>query len=211
MKNIETLFLISMLVISFLFSCKNEKKDTVQTVFFTQDSLYKITFDKPLELDTFYSWRKAGCYGCDDYQRNCFSKKTFPLEMQSGMLFNDYADSTYRLIIEHIDHFKCKSYYDFELSPRIRKNLLDNLKRFNFDVDTLFIENIKSNNFNNRIKAYKTKENESDSNWRYFVQALTVIDSNVIAFTADCKSKNCDGFIKRFEKTMKSIKIEKYK
>lgn len=55
MKNTTTLFLISMIPISFLFSCKNEKNYTVETVFFTQDSIYKITFDKPLELDTFYS------------------------------------------------------------------------------------------------------------------------------------------------------------
>ena len=154
MKSKTILFLISILVITFLFSCKNEKKDTVETVFFTQDSVYKITFDKPLELDTFYSWDKGGCYDCDDENKNCFSKSKFPIEKISGMVFNDYADSTYRLIIEHIDHFKCKSTYNFELSPRIRKNLLVNLKRLNFDADTLFIENIKSNNNETRIEAY---------------------------------------------------------
>jgi hypothetical protein len=210
-KHKTIIFLISILAITYLFGCKNEQKDTVETVFFTQDSLYKITFDKPLELDTFYAWDKGGCYDCDDLKKYCFSKSKFPIEKISGMVFNDYADSTYRLIIEHIDHFKCKSTYNFELSPRIRKNLLINLKRLNFDADTLFIENIKSDNNETRIEAYKTKDHESDSNWRYFVHAISEIDSNLIVFTADCKSKNCDGFINRFEKTMKSIKIDRFK
>lgn len=211
MKATVTYFLIIMLVMFYLDSCKNEQKNTIETVFFTQDSLYKITFDKPLELDTFYSWYKGGCYGCDDENKYCFSKSKFPIEKISGMVFNDYADSTYRLIIEHIDHFKCKSTYNFELSPRIRKNHLTDLKNRYAEADTLFIENIKLNNTETRIDAYKIKETESDSNWRYYVHAISEIDSNIIDFTADCKSKNCDGFIERFEKTMKSIKIERYK
>ncbi len=211
MKATVTYFLILMLVMFYLVSCKNEQKNTIETVFFTQDSLYKITFAKPLELDTFYSWDKGGCYGCDDKNKNCFSKSKFPIEKISGMVSNDYADSTYRLIIEHIDHFKCKSTYNFELSPRIRKNHLTDLKNRYAEADTLFIENIKLNNTETRIEAYKTKDHESDSNWRYFVHAISEIDSNLIVFTADCKSKNCDGFINRFEKTIKSIKIERFK
>ncbi|MFA9214566.1 MAG: hypothetical protein ACEQSR_12075 [Candidatus Methylacidiphilales bacterium] len=194
-----------------LIGCKNEQKDTIETVFFTQDSLYKITFDKPLELDTFYAWRKEGCYGCDDSRKYCFSKSKFPVEMQSGLLFNNFADSIYRLITEHIDHFKCKSTYNFELSLRIRKNLLTNLKAASFDADTLFIDNVRSNLNVTNIYGYKTKTYESDSNWRYAVHAITEIDSNLISFAADCRSKNCDGFIDRFEKTIKSIKIERYK
>jgi hypothetical protein len=211
MKATVTNYFISIFVIFCLHSCKNEQKDTIQTVFFTQDSLYKITFDKPLELDTFYSWDKGGCYGCDDLKKYCFSKSKFPVEKISGMVFNDYADSTYRLIIHHIDHFKCKSTYNFELSPRIRKNHLTDLKNRYAEADTLFIENIKLNNIETRMEAYKTKDHKSDSDWRYSVHAISEIDSNLISFTADCRSKNCDGFIDRFEKTIKSIKIERYK
>jgi len=211
MKTTVTHFLILMLVMFYLVSCKNEQKDTIETVFFTQDSLYKITFDKPLELDTFYSWDKGGCYGCDDSRKYCFSKSKFPVEMQSGLFFNNFADSTYRLIIEHIDHFKCKSTYNFELSPRIRKNRLTDLKNRYAEADTLFIENIKLNNTETRIEAYKIKTSKSALVCNYTVSAWSVIDSNFIQITADCRSKNCDGFISRFEKTIKSIKIERYK
>lgn len=212
MKSKTILFLMSILAITFLFSCKNEKKDTVETVFFTQDSLYKITFEKPLELDTFYSWRKEGCYGCDDYQRICFSKSTFPVEMQSGMLFDNYADSTYRIIIQHIDHYyKCESSKDLKLSPIIRKEFISQLKATNESADTLFLKEINISNFHTRVNAFKTKRTKSDVEWRYFIDATSIIDSNLFSFTADCRSKNCDGFINRFEKTIKSIKIERYK
>lgn len=211
MKAIVSHFLISILVITCLFGCKNEQEDTIETVFFTQDSLYKITFDKPLELDTFYAWRKEGCYGCDNIRKYCFSKPKFPLEMQSGLLFNNFVDSTYRLTIQHIDHFKCKSNYDFKLSPRIRKNRLTDLKNRYAEADTLFIENIKLNNTETRIEAYKIKKSKSMPDWSYNIKAWSVIDSNFIQITADCRFQNCDGFIDRFEKTIKSIKIERYK
>jgi hypothetical protein len=75
MKAIVKYFLILMFVMFYLVSCKNEQKNTIETVFFTQDSLYKITFDKPLELDTFYAWEDMDDNAGSDGFKYRFSKK----------------------------------------------------------------------------------------------------------------------------------------
>jgi hypothetical protein len=204
-------FLIFFCIVLQQYGCKNKVENSIKTSIYLQDSIYKITFDKPLELDTFYSWRDEGCHGCDDYNKICFSKSVFPIEMKSGMLFKNFADSSYRFIIEHNYHFKCKSSYSFELSKRIRKNRLIYLKQTFAEADTLFMKNIKLNNYDIRVEAYKARKIKSFSEWNYFITANSVIDSNFISFTADCQSKNCDGFIERFEKVINSLEIERVK
>jgi len=47
-------------------ACTNELENSNKIYFYTQDSLYKISFDKPIELDTFYSWLDYDDNACSD-------------------------------------------------------------------------------------------------------------------------------------------------
>src|SRR6478609_521126 len=97
-------WLISISLILF-FACTNHSKEVVEYTFYTQDSLYKITFDKPLELDTFYSWMDEDDNACSDEHKYRFSKKNFPIEMETGFFQLTYADSTYRLTLKHVEKY----------------------------------------------------------------------------------------------------------
>ncbi len=214
MKNTTTLFLISMIPISFLFSCKNEKNYTVETVFFTQDSIYKITFDKPLELDTFYCWKDEDDNSGSDEFKYRFSKKNFPAQRETGFIWDSFADSTYRFTISHNNNFNHKSTLDYNNDSviiQLKNRIVDKTKTCRELIDSLNVKKISINNQIYAIYNCKIKENYKNGYWTYYCVAYTVIDTNFIAFTADCRSKNCDGFIERFEKTIKSIKIERYK
>jgi len=213
MKNKTLLFLISILVITFLFSCKNEKKDTIETVFFTQDSLYKITLDKPLKLDTFYCWKDEDDNSGSDEFKYRFSKKNFPAQRESGFIWDSFADSTYRFTVSHNNDFYHKSFLDFNNDSNIvqlRNRIVYKSFEDRIMIDSLNVKKIIVNNQTYATYNCKKFENYKNGYWTYYFVAYTVVDRNFIAFTADCRSKNCDGFINRFEKTMKSIKIERY-
>lgn len=214
MKAIGSYFLISMFVIFYLGSCKNEQKDTVETVFFTQDSLYKITFDKPLELDTFYAWEDIDDNAGSDEFKYRFSKKNFPAQRETGFIWHSFADSTYRFTISHNNNFNHKSTLDYNNDSviiQLKNRIVDKTKTYRELIDSLSVKKISINNQFYAIYNCKINENYKNGYWTYYCVAYTVVDSNFIAFTADCRSKNCDGFIDRFEKTIKSIKIERYK
>src|SRR6187431_1170965 len=92
-----------------LLSCNETRNNTAETTFFTQDSLYKITFTKPIELDTFYSWMDYDDNACSDEHKYRFSKKDFPAQRETGFFWTSFADSTYRLTFKHVEKFACKS------------------------------------------------------------------------------------------------------
>ena len=214
MKNKTILFLISIVVISFEFSCKNEKIYTVETVFFTQDSLYKITFDKPLELDTFYSWEDIDDNAGSNEFKYRFSKKNFPAQRETGFIWDSFADSTYRFTISHNNNFNHKSFRDYNNDSNIvqlRNRIVYKTFEDRIMIDSLNVKKIIVNKQTYAIYNCKKFENYKNGYWTYYFVAYTVVDRNFIAFTADCRSKNCDGFIDQFEKTIKSIKIERYK
>jgi hypothetical protein len=214
MKAIVSYFLISMFVMCYLVSCKNEQKDTIETVFFTQDSLYKITFDKPLEFDTFYAWEDIDDNSASHEYKYRFSKKSYPSQQETGFLWTSFADSTYRFTIMHNRNFYWKTLRDFNNDSSIvqLKNRLEYRTLIGeITIDSLEVKKIVINNQAYAISKYKQNENYKNGYWTYYLFAYTVVDSNFISFTADCRSQNCNGFIDRFEKTIKSIKIERFK
>ena len=214
MKATLTHFFISMLVIFNLVSCKNEQNDTIETVFFTQDSLYKITFDKPIELDTFYAWKDIDDNAGSDEFKYRFSKKNFPAQRETGFIWDSFADSTYRFTVSHNNNFNHKSFRDYNNDSNIvqlRNRIVYKAFEDRIMIDSLNVKKITVNKQTYAIYNCKKLENYKNGYWTYYCVAFTVVDINFIAFTADCRSLNCDGFIDRFEKTIKSIKIERYK
>jgi len=192
-------------------ACTNELENSNKIYFYTQDSLYKISFDKPIELDTFYSWLDDD-NACSDEHKYRFSKKNFPPQKETGFFWTSYADSTYRITVKHVEKFNCKLNMDYEkiVTPEEYKQRL--LKKAEYDhkpIKITYIKEIKIDNKQFLLSAYRVDEKYKNGYWTDYIKASTIVDSNMIVFTADCRANNCKEFIGRMEKTLKTIKIEK--
>lgn len=213
-------FLILVFITSIFQSCDNQLENSVSTTFYTQDSLYEITFDKPLELDTFYTWKDEDDNACSDERKYRFSKIGFPVQRETGFVWTSFADSTYRITLKHVEGFNCQSHFDYGKKIDAKEYLIQIVKKSKVDnprvnIDTFFSKNTNINGQEFMLFSYKIKEDyhlTSDYTNGYltnYLKAITVKDGNSLVFTADCRTKNCNGFIKRMEESFNSIVIKK--
>ena len=204
---------IYFIVLSVLISCTSPVEHSVKTVFYTQDSLYKITFDKPLELDTFYSWKDSDDNVCSDEHKYRFSKKSFPVQKETGFFWTSHADSTYRITLKHVESYACKSDLSADslvVSPdAYKRNLLIRAKNDNIPTQVLFSKKTDIHNHIYVLCAYRSTEPYKNGYDTYYLKAYIPVDSNVMVITADCRTYNCDGFINRMEKSFQTIEIER--
>ncbi len=195
-----------------LIACTNKPENTTEYVFYTQDSLYKITFDKPAELDTFYTWKDEDDNVCSDEHKYRFSRSNFPPQKETGFFWTSFADSTYRITLKHVEGYVCKSEMNFEKMipaaeyPKILATRAESMKQ---KLDFLYLKEEKINGITFRLCAYRLNENYKNGYWTHYIKGTTIIDSNIIVFEADCRAKNCDNFIDRMEKTISTVKIKK--
>lgn len=203
-------------------SCDNRLHNFETTTFYTQDSLYKITFDKPVELDTFYTWKDEDDNACSDEHKYRFSKKGFPIQRETGFFWSSFVDSTYRITLKHVEEFGCKSEMDNEKIIESENYLKLIYKEFKTDnpmvnIDTIFQKELIIEGQNITLYSYRLKEdyyithNYSNGYWTDYLKALIKIDDNILVFTADCRTKNNSDFIKRMEKSFNTIKIVRTK
>ncbi|MEY5047000.1 MAG: hypothetical protein RLZZ175_359 [Bacteroidota bacterium] len=204
------------------FKHKEKLENSISTTFYTQDSLYKITFDKPIELDTFYHWFDIDDNGCSDEHKYRFSKRNFPPQKETGFYWSSYVDSTYRITLKHVEKFACKNGMDHErmLDASVCLQRIYEFSKMDnpiVNIDTIFSKNKIINHQKFSIYAYKLKEDNrithdfTNGYWTHYIKAITVIDSNLIVFTADCRIKNPKGFIQRMEKSFETINLERVK
>lgn len=217
---------LSIITIFFIYllhsSCKNRENIYTTTTFYTQDSLYKITFDKPLALDTFYSWKDEDDNGCSDEHKYRFSKKHFPHQREIGFFNRSFVDSTYRITLKHNEGYRCRPAKENEKYIETKNYLNFVYSKFKAtdpksNIDTLFQKHkiIKGRNFT--LYAYRLKEdyqitnNYANGYFTEYLIAITIIDGNYLEFTADCRTKNNGDFIQRMEKSFETINIESIK
>ena len=206
---IQTLILLFAII-----GCKPQLDNSVETSFYSQDSLYKITFNKPIELDTFYNWKDQDDNACSDEHKYRFSKNEFPTQQETGFFWTSYADSTYRITFKHVEKFDCKEEMDYEKwgTPKEYLNkIIERAKEDKMQIDTLFS---KYENVNQRkyiLCAYNLNEGYKNGYSTNYLKAITTVDSNLIVITADCRSKKCNGFIERMTQSIKTINIERQK
>jgi hypothetical protein len=203
-------------------SCDSKLKNYTTTTFYTQDSLYKVTFDKPIELDTFYTWKDEDDNACSDEHKYRFSKKNFPPQCETGFFWTSFVDSTYRITLKHVEGFDCKSEMDNEKLIESQNHLELIYRKFKSDnpkvsIDTIFQKQIIIKGQSFTLYSYRLKEdyyithNFYNGYWTDYLKALTVIDGNLLVLTADCRTKNNSGFIQRMEKSFETISIERVK
>lgn len=200
----------------FILGC-NDNSNTIketETVFYTQDSLYKVSFIKPEELDTIYSWFSSNCTSSISEHRYRYSKKKFPITKESGWFQSPIADSTYRLTLSHIEGYISKTEIDFVGVNKPEWFLVNQMarsKEAGWNIDTFFSKRTMINNRDFMVFAYKINKDYPNKYWTHCLTAMTVVDSNILKFECECRAKDCEKFIGRMEKAINTIKVEKYK
>ncbi len=194
----------------FLTSCKKQVDNCIKTTFYSQDSLYKITFDKPIELDTLYRWLDADCTPCGEDYKYRYSKKNYPLLKESGWIKGPEPDSIYQITFRHVNKFQCKT--ENILNSQELVNVMKNKWKYErATIDTIFIKDKEINGFNYNIIGYILNENYDNKYLTHVFKIWTIMDGYRLDFTAECKSNKCKDFIERMEKSFQTIEIEKLK
>ena len=201
------------LLILFLlgFSSCSEFSNNSSTIFYMQDSLYKVSFDKPIELDTFYDWKDEDDNACSDVHKYRFSKKNFPPQKETGFFGTSYADSTYRLTFEHVEEFDCKSNKNnriFMSPDEYREALELKAKSDGKSININYIKELKINEKIFLLCAYQIDESYINKYLTHYLKGITMIDGNAIRITADCRTGDCNDFIESMENTFETIRIE---
>jgi hypothetical protein len=213
MKNIKTI--IQLLVLLSLIGCKEQLEMSVETTFYTQDSLYKITFEKPLEMDTFYDWKHQDDNPCDDLHKYRFSKRHFPVQKETGFFLNSAVDSTYRLTIGHVENFFCKatdnSNYLSNNEEYMRKLKTKNqIDSGGEEMEIFKVDNESPIDGKESILySYKIYEKYRNGYKTNYIKAFAKVDSNMFFVTAECRAADCNNFINRVEKSIQTIQIRK--
>lgn len=204
--------LLSAFILLSLMSCENQLDHAVQTTFFTQDSLYEITFTKPIKLDTFYSWMDYDDNACSDEHKYRFSKKNFPAQKETGFFWTSFADSTYRLTFRHIEKYDCTTETGNVNWITSKEYLLGLVKGAHMQkerLDTIFSEDATINGRDFVVAAYTRDENYKNGYVTHYIDAFTTIDGNLIRITADCRTSDSKGFIDRMNNVIRTIQIKK--
>jgi hypothetical protein len=192
-KNFEAqlLLILSIIIFIFCFGCKHRNDDSKVAIFYTQDSIYKISIDLPFELDTLYTWLEISDNNCGHMRKYRFQNKRYPRIQDSSYYYRLNSDSLFRLTFSHNDRFYCK--YDFRDDRFI--NPIEFARRLNYrnysGRDTLVIDTVFKTQINDRnfiIAQYKLNEKKNkDRDWLHYVKGISVVDSNLFVFEFECR------------------------
>lgn len=197
--------------ILFFVGCTNEFAKYKETTFYTQDSLYKITMNLPIELDTFYTWVRKDDNECSDEKMYRFTSRKFPFQKETQLFESLFCDSAYRLTIKHINKYSCKLGMDYEkwVTPIEYHKRLET--RYNESNDSFKIASVNKREIEGHLfllSSYKVKDKYNKEFWSLHEKAVVLVDSNMFVFETECKKLNCEGFIEKMEVIINSIKIE---
>ncbi len=171
----KTPFYIFLLFTILFCNCSRQtQNDNSITTFYLEDSLYKISFIKPSELDTFYSWLNTNDHRCDDMNMYRFSNHLFPVQKENDYLDTTYADSMQRMTFVHIAKYNCKT----NISKSAHEYLLmsiDEAKLTGSTIDTISSQDNKVGNLMFNFWSYKISENLYSNRWKYCLYAITTL------------------------------------
>jgi hypothetical protein len=207
--------LIFITLTTLMFSCNKVPEGYIAKSLYTQDSLYKINFYLPIEMDTSYSWTDFDDNQCANERKYRFSKSSFPHYKETGFYSNSitYLDSVYNFTIIHNDEFRCKEevgYGSILDSKKYAENLKRHSKLDNYPIKILEVKEEVIHDRDFLLASYQINEKGSKY-WTHYLTWITLIDTNRIVFDYRCRSSNPNEFIERMKKSVQSVEIEKIK
>lgn len=203
--------LITVILVITLLSCGADRQKLRTETFALQDSLYSISLQVPVEMDSFYTWVDHDDTDCGDLKKYRFSNSQFQVIKEDGFIKKETPDSSYSLTFLHINRYNCKDLmYEEDLDTLVMK-YEEAAERGNTTVFQVFKKESKDVNGT----KFKTLEYRTDL-FKYtekypstYITSFVYLDSIELTIIYECSSKNCDSFITDMEKSLETIKIKK--
>lgn len=203
------ILLIICLVVAISSCEKNKNTNLKSETFFTEDSLFRIELDVPLELDSFYTWIDYNDTSCGHRRKYRFSDSRYPIFKESGFFYLSYPDSTYRLTFSHIDKYDCQdTVWEIDLNRLIAgwecRSKIDSI-----EFNVISSERTEINGLTFSILTFITDAVPKGKYQSTLLWGFTKINGIDLKVECECASKDCDSFIGKMNETLKSIRITK--
>lgn len=118
--------------------------------------------------------------------------------------------SCYQLTFSHIDNYECQGAMggDIWIGASSRK---ERAARHQLDYSEYFEKDEDINGIPFSMVAYKMGLGKDSKYPIVFISAITLIDNIPIRVTGECLGSDCEDFISRMEKVIRTVKITKLK
>jgi len=209
-----------LILINVFTSCDHPKKPYIEELTWPKrtvkldNGVGTLTIRLPQEFDTFYKFEDYSDHSCGDLMKYRFQKSSFPKSMERGML-RYLADSLYYFTIDHNLKPDCDPPPSYVFNPSHLENYIEKLKADD-SLDKLKIQISKIDSFlGNKysILAYENgiifnlKEEVTNLNTSRLT-AATYIKNQLLFFEFECAASNCDSFIPKMYKALKTVEIK---
>ncbi|MGV9012880.1 MAG: hypothetical protein ACOH13_09835 [Flavobacteriales bacterium] len=195
---------LSILLAPVVISCGSQiPDDYALNTIDLNNNLGQLSISLPIELDTSYSWTGYTDYRCGARQLIRFVDTDYSMLQETGFLSADVPDSLYQMTISQPKHKDCADFSDV-----LDKSYIDNYTaaRLKENITVKFaIAEIQS--INNRYFAVFAEQSRMKDKDNATLQATTIIDGSTISVTFSCHRRDCEAFLKRMEKSLKTLKI----
>lgn len=210
-------FILGYCSIALIFdSCKTFPPDFFRHEIELSNQLGTVSALLPNELDTTYSWVNFSDCDCCDIKMYRFANSNYTLLKETGMFHAHLPDSLYQFTIFHKVRRNCDGQW------RITQNSVDslvglmNIRNAEAFVggDSIVWLNKERLHIDKRdfiLLAYRSKTAYPyrDTGAVTILEAITIVDNEVLNFVYECSGINCEGFIEKMTISLKSIHIER--
>jgi hypothetical protein len=216
------MFFFLLLIIIFT-SCDHPKKPYIEELTWPKrtvkldNNLGVLTIRLPEEFDTFYKWNDISDCHCCGAKKYRFSAASFPLNMESGQYNDKKVDSVYYFTIIHSEGKNCLNIGEldtFIMNQRV-SYFEEKKQELKIGVESIWIikevKIINNSKFiilaNNFIVEDILKDSSKNSD-QATVIADTYFNNDVISLRFYCAAHNCDSFISKMYKSLKTVEIK---
>lgn len=193
-------------------SCKTSPSGLVMHEIELSNQLGKMSILLPSEFDTLYTWVNFSDCDCCDIKMYRFASSNYSLLKETGMFHARIPDSLFQFTIFHKAKRNCEDHWKITQSS---VDSLASLMEAKYEeafvgrdsITWLNKEMLIIDNQTFVLLAYKSK---SAYPFRMpgipvMLEATTVIDGEVLNFVCECSRSNCEGFVEKMTKSLKSI------
>lgn len=182
-----------------------------------QNQLGLISMLIPVEFDTFFTWKNVSdCGACCDLMMYRFADKDYSLLQETGMFPTQIPDSLLQFTISHKAGKKCDK--DWRITLNTRDSLVSVLEAQDAEnfvggepIYWLRREFLSIDKHAFVILGYRSKHlhGYASSGIPTVVEAITIIDNQILQLTFECTGSDCTKFVAKIDKSLRSIRFKK--
>lgn len=196
----------------FFFSCEtaSEKQGSYQLNLSNQ--LGELSFILPPEFDTIYIWDNIKDCDCCDLRMYRFANSNYSLRTETGMFNTQIPDSLFQLTIYHRIINNCDNTWvitQVSVDSMARLRDIEHEDAFFGEEPISWIrkEMLNIDNHSFLLLGYKSKRAFASLGTMTILEAMTVVDDEILTFVGECSGSNCGDFADKMISVLKSIKF----